>query len=52
MAEAPGCLPCPEGWHVARDKCSFISTRLQKVPGLLSLQEVANASTMEQSGVM
>lgn len=34
MAEGPGHLPCPEGWHVARDKCcSSSSTRLQRCLG-------------------
>lgn len=26
MAEGPGSLPCPEGWHTVRVKCSSNST--------------------------
>lgn len=33
MAEGPGCLPCPEGWHTARVKCSSNGTRLQRSLG-------------------
>lgn len=33
VAEGPGCLPCPEGWHTARVKCSSSSTRLQRCLG-------------------
>lgn len=51
VAEGPSCLPCPEDWHRAQGQVLIQQHKVVEVPGLLSLQQVANARTMKWSGV-
>lgn len=50
VAEGPGSLPCPGLAH-SQGQMLIQQHKVAEVPGLLSLQEVANASTLERSGV-